>query len=208
MVEVVQLSRKELNFSEWYLSDINGFLKSLLVADFDDFPDTVSKSDFEYWRKSDSAISKILEPKITFAGKGYKSGFDGGHPSHPPYSGKLYRIFCEEAKRLLSGANISQMCWTGYDYKSLIANDFVYFDPPYFGTKASYPNIDHDVLVETLNSLKCKWALSGYENEFYAANLDFKYRYERIRNSEIKSSNSRKYEPVTEVLWTNFLEMD
>lgn len=201
---VFYLSKKELSFNEWHLGDINSFLSSMLAADLNELPDTVSKYDFQFWKESDSPIAKIIEPKITFAGKGYKAGFDGGHPSHPPYNGKLHRIICDEAKRLLQGVKIKQICWTEWNYLDLDVDDFVYFDPPYFNTKAVYPNIDHTRLVETLNSMKCRWALSGYDNHVYQKELHFKCRYEKTRNSEIKSSNTRKYEAVSEVLWTNF----
>lgn len=195
-------ARKDLDFEEWHLSDIDvSFFVAMLEANLDDLPDKVSRSDFLMWRDANNSISKIIESKITFAGKGYRAGFDGGHESHPPYNGKLHRAICEEAKRLLVNVKIESVSWNKRDYTGLTQHDFVYFDPPYFGTKASYPNIDHAELVDLLNAATFRWALSGYDNELYASHLRFTARHERERNSEIKGSNSRKYEAVCEVLW-------
>jgi len=198
-------SKKSLNFKKWNLTDINpSFLVSLIKVNLENLPEKVNKNDFEFWKNSKCDVSKVIEPKITFAGKGYSAGFDGGHPSHPPYSGKLHKKTCEIAKQLLSDVAVFRSSWEEINYDSLDENDFVYFDPPYFETKASYPNIDHFKLIETLNKLKCKWALSGYDNKLYQCNLIFKNKYEKIRNSEIKSSNFGKYQSVNEILWMNY----
>lgn len=195
-------AKKDLNFQEWHLSDINCFIESLVVANLDELPISVSKEEFNYWKTVNSDIAKLIEPQITFAGKGYKSGFSGGHVSHPPYNGNLYRIKCEEARRLLANVNIKNQSWNEIDYESLTFDDFVYFDPPYYGTKSSYPNINHEELVDTLNKTNFRWAISGYDNDLYAK-LKFTNRYEKERNSEIKGCNTGKREPVKEVLWTN-----
>lgn len=195
-------AKKDLKFEEWHLGDIDiSFFIAMLNANFDDLPDKVSKNDFLVWRNINNSISKIIEPKITFAGKGYQAGFDGGHISHPPYNGKLHRIICEEARRLLFDVNVKEISWEKQDYAGLTYKDFVYFDPPYFGTKASYPNINHMELVKLLNTATFRWALSGYDNELYSSSLKFTDRYCKIRNSELKSSNSGKYEAVCEILW-------
>lgn len=198
-------ARKDMSFCEWRLNDINvGFLSSLLNENLDDIPDKMDQEGFTFWKNANNGISKIIEPGITFFGKGYKAGFNKGGPGHPPYNGVLYKIRCTEAKRLLSGAIVEQKRWDELDYDSLTQEDFVYLDPPYFGTKASYPNIDHEKLVTTLKNCKTRWALSGYDNQLYTSSLKFTNRYVKERNSEIKGFNSRKYEAVQEVLWTNY----
>lgn len=195
-------AKKELNYKEWYLGDINvSFLLAVLNADLDKLPNRVNKIDFDYWKNSGCFISKAIEPAITFAGKGYKHGFDGGHPSHPPYNGELYLAKLKEARYLLNGVVIKEKSWDEWDYSDFSLNDFIYFDPPYFETKASYPNIDHVKLVGFLNTSNFCWALSGYDNELYRSNLKFSFKCEIIRNSEIKSSNTKKYEATKEMLW-------
>lgn len=198
-------AKKYLDFEDWFLGDQNAsFLSSLMKADLDQLPERVSREQFENYKKSNDPIAKIIEPRITFAGKGYKAGFDHGDKSHPPYNGLLYRPICEEAKRLLKDTTIVQCPWDSWDFSCLGHDSFIYLDPPYYGTKASYPNIDHEKLIKTLNKTKCKWAISGYDSELYNSTLKFKDKCEKQRNSEIKGSNTRKYEPVKEVLWTNY----
>jgi len=197
-------ARKDLSFKSWHLGEIHDFFTALLNADLDKLPDSVSREEFDFWRKDDSYIATLIEPKITFGGKGYKSGFDGGHPSHPPYKGSLHRETCEQARELLKDVEVKKCNWTDWDYNSLGSEDFVYFDPPYFGTKAPYPNINHTDLIHLLVSAKFKWAVSGYDNNnmynyFLTCN-----KHSKQRNSEIKSSNTGKYEGVVETLWTNY----
>ncbi len=53
-------------------------------------------------------------------------------------------------------------------YRSFDQHDFVYFDPPYYGTGGvGYENIDHNKLCEVLAPAKFRWVLSGYDNELY-----------------------------------------
>jgi site-specific DNA-adenine methylase len=198
-------AHKYLNYVEWHLGDLDAsFLHALQVIDLDLLPLTISRHDFEHYKNSGCDTSKIVESRITFAGKGYKAGFDGGDPSHPPYNGTLYRTLCEEACKLLAGAEVVSRSWEHWDWNGLDEQDFVYLDPPYFMTKSSYPNIDHGRLIAVLNATKCRWALSGYASELYEDNLLYSNRFEKQRNSEIKGSNSGRYEPVNEVLWTNY----
>jgi len=198
------LARKKLNFKEWHLNDIDiSFFKALLEADISLLPEKVEKVDFLYWKEEKSSLAKILEPRITFAGKGYKFGYNGSSGTHVGYNGSLYRILCAEAKRLLEGVSLTETCWADLDVSGYTVDDFVYLDPPYFGTVAQYPNIDHQALVLFLNSAQFRWALSGYDVVEYST-LKFKNRYEKVRNSEIKGSNSGQKEDVKEILWTNY----
>lgn len=201
---VFYLAKKELKFNQWLLGDINTFLISMLNANLNELPNKVLKEDFNYWKSLNTHISKVIEPRITFAGKGYSAGFNGYHKSHSPYNGKLYKQVCEEARKILSKALVINCSWDKWDFKKLNKEDFVYFDPPYFGTKASYPNIDHEKLILILNNLNFKWALSGYANKLYDENLKFLNIYVKERNSEIKGSNTKSYQISNEILWTNY----
>lgn len=197
-------ARQQLQFERWVLSDIDvRFLRALTQADFSLLPKTVNRDDFNHWRTQDCDVSKLIEPRVTFAGKGYKYGYSGSSGTHVGYSGPTYRKVCERARELLGDAQIVENHWED-TLNRLGGNDFVYLDPPYHGTEASYQNIDHARLVEALNNASFSWALSGYRNPFYDTRLIFRCRFEYERNSEIKSSNSRSREPVIETLWTNY----
>jgi DNA adenine methylase len=193
-----------LHFKEWHLNDLNNFLSSLITANLEELPDKVTRNDFHQWKTSPSPIAKIIEPRITFAGKGYGSGFNAGHKTHTPYDGKRYKATCEQARALLTNVTITHKNWYELEYNTLTNNDFVYFDPPYYETKSSYPNISHPHLLDVLNNAHFRWALSGYDNILYQTKLKFVNRYEKERNSEIKSSNTGQYSAVREVLWTNY----
>lgn len=193
-----------LDFKEWLLSDLDTeFFEALLTVDLNTLPLSVNKLEYKLLAKSRSPIAKLIEKRITFAGKGWSAGF-AGETSNQVYNGLVYRRICQRARTLLQRATISSRSWDEVDYASLSSEDFVYLDPPYYGTKAPYPNIDHEALVATLNTVRCKWALSGYANEVYATQLKYRSLYVCERNSEIKSVNTRKYEPVIEHLWTNY----
>lgn len=197
-------ARQRLNFKQWVLADSDvRFLRSLMWADFSELPDTVSREDFSYWKNRTCHVSTLIEPRVTFAGKGYKYGYSGSSGTHVGYNGAIYREVCSQARQLLSDAQVIEQYWE--DSLALLdAGDFTYLDPPYYGTEASYDNIDHERLVRVLNQAKFSWALSGYQSYLYDRQLEFKCRFEYERNSEIKSSNSRGREPVIECLWTNY----
>lgn len=198
-------ARQRLQFEQWVLADIDvRFLRSLTWADFSQLPETVSRSEFAQWKTQNCYISVLIEPRITFAGKGYKYGYSGSSGTHVGYNGTLYRQVCEQARDLLSDAQVIDWNWEDSLKIDLGPSDFVYLDPPYYGTNASYDNIDHERLVEVLNDAQFSWALSGYRNALYDSRLNFRCRFEYERNSEIKSSNSRSREPVIECLWTNY----
>lgn len=197
-------AKKSLNFNSWHLNDINiKLLKSLLSANLEELPLNVkTKEEFNYYKNAHNDISNIIEPRITFAGKGYKSGFDKGDTKHPRYTRRLYKDTCNEAVRLLEGVHLSNLDWESYNL-DLTFDDFVYLDPPYYNTKICYPNIDHLKLIEVLNGSNFKWAMSGYDCDIYN-NLNYQKKFQKTRNSEIKGCNSRKYEHVVETLWINY----
>jgi site-specific DNA-adenine methylase len=195
-----------VNALRFVLNDIDtNFLVSLLAADLNLLPESVSKEEFSLWKTRTDHVARLIEPRITFAGKGYKYGYSGSSGTHVGYSGESYRLMCQKARYLLNQNHVE--ITTGSWEQALIlgsSEDFVYLDPPYLGTQASYGNIDHQKLVTVLNDAKFRWAISGYGNTLYDTNLNFTGRFEKKRNSEIKSSNTGSFEEVTEVLWTNW----
>lgn len=197
-------ARQVLKFSTWHLNDIDtAFFRALLEVDLATLPESVDRESFKNFKNNRDAVSIVIEPRITFAGKGYEAGFDASTGRHAPYTGKCYREVCGNARQLLEGVKITELDWeaalSGYG-----EGDFVYLDPPYITGKTPYPGIKHGKLVEILNDAPFKWALSGYTSELYTEKLKFERMVIRERNSEIKGSNSRSYEPVNEHLWMNY----
>lgn len=202
---VFYLVKQNLDYNYYILNDLDGFLCVLKTFDCYLLPEKINKKNFSYWKKTKNKTAKILEPRITFAGKGYKFGFSGSSGTHVGYDKKNYTNNCQIAINLLQKTDIYR-----YDYYYLLSslditeNDFIYFDPPYYNTKTCYNNIDHEKLIKLINKLKCNWALSGYASELYTKNLKYKNKYVFERNSEIKSSNKGERVPVNEILWTNY----
>jgi len=197
------LARYCLSAQQWILADTDvKFLNALLTANFEDLPERVEKADFAHWKASESDLAYLLEPRITFAGKGYRFGYSGSSGTHVGYSGKSYKPVCMAARLILSDCQI-----IASDFSPVLDScgegDFVYLDPPYYGTNSCYSNIDHEHLVDKLNNAKFRWALSGYENPVYSR-LNYTNLFQFERNSEIKSSNTRVRTPVVECLWTNY----
>ncbi len=196
---------KKVGIAKRYvLNDLDtNFLCALVGADLSLLPEKVDKTDFSYWKDNPSLIAKLLEPRITFAGKGYKHGYSGSSGTHVGYSRDSYLQVCKAAREMLEGQDVEITTGT---WQAAVAgcdsNSFVYLDPPYLGTKSCYENIDHSELIAWLNQTKARWAVSGYSSPAYEKTLIFTERFEKKRNSEIKSSNSGNYEEVTEVLWT------
>jgi len=200
-------ARGRLDFDHWVLSDVDTrFLAALLAINNKDLPLAVERSDFAAWRNRavrGDPVALAIEPRITFAGKGYSAGFSGSSGTHVGYSGLAYRRAVTEAQKLLGRDEVVVIERNWLDtLNTLRSGDFAYIDPPYFGMSACYEDISHESLVARLNTAPFLWAVSGYSSPLYENNLSYAHRYTCERNSEIKSSNRRKKTPVTEVLWT------
>lgn len=203
-------ARSQLRFTSWMLADIDPrFLVALACANFDKLPESVSKDEFKFWAKASSIngdlqqIAWLIEPRITYAGKGYKYGYSGSSGTHIGYKRDNYLKVCTAARELLQGTDIWERSWESM-LPMLETGDFAYLDPPYHETIASFENVDHVELIDALNAAPFNWAVSGYRSDLYDTRLEFKCRFERERNSEIKSSNTGKREAVMETLWTNY----
>lgn len=119
------------------------------------------------------------------------------------YTKKCYKPMCTEERRLLDGVEVLEGDWQSFPYSGLTSDDFLYFDPPYYGTKAMYSNIDHVNFIQVLNSLPCKWAVSGYDNPLYDT-LNCKCKYKKVRDQAMKTSDRGSGQYVEETLWTNY----
>lgn len=196
-----------LDFDAWWLSDIDtSFFDAVRTADLSQLPATVSKEDFARWRVDGGPIARLIEPRVTFGGKGYRYGYSGSSGTHVGYSAACYGPVCAAARAALlePGVSVTQCSWTLAPWGLLTPRSFVYLDPPYYGTEAPYPNVDHDALIDLLNVLPCRWAISGYDVGPYATRLRYAAKHARERNAEIKGSNARTRTPVIETLWTNY----
>ena len=141
-------ARTELNFQFWQINDLDvSFFNSILEVDLEALPNEVLKEDFLFWKEQNNSVSRVIEPRISFAGKGYKYGYNGTSGTHKGYNGVLYRNKCHQAKLLLQDVNITNLSWDELGIQNLGEQDFIYLDPPYYNTVTPYPNIDHDNLI-------------------------------------------------------------
>lgn len=189
-----------LYYKDFWLNDINTnkFLRALTLVKVSDLPDKVSKSEFENLKQEPlTVVARVLEPLITWGGKGYPSGYDGSGR----YTKAHYGHVIEAAKEILLLAN---PVITGVDYEEVLLacdeNDFVYLDPPYLDNDIStYENIDHEKLVRCLDQASYTWILSGYENSLY--NTWFGEPVARITK---KADLARDGNERIECIWSNY----
>lgn len=203
-----------LHYQHWILNDkyTEEFFNGVKSADLSELPERLTEGDelllpmqYENGDHQERLIAKLLEHKITLGGKGYKKGgvrkdmFDR-------YVKDRFAHQIIHTRDLLRKAKLYFLDWELFlrsAWSELLPEDFIYLDPPYYDTVATYPNIDHPRLIKILTRLKCKWALSGYDSFMYR-DLEFKNKYIRERNREIGSSVNGEKEVVNEVLWTNY----
>lgn len=197
------LACQHLHFDRWELYDKDvRFLKALQVVDCSKFPDSVEKHEYSEWTARTDPVARVLEPVLSFFGKGYDSttGFQEKMYKYGPYRDK-----CERSQVLLYSTVIQEQLWDSFAFDSLTPDDFIYCDPPYYRTDGShYDNIDHFNLCRVLNKLPCRWALSGYANMLYERNLNFKFVTRSDRTAEMKRARQGFGASVTETLWTNY----
>lgn len=197
--------KTELNFQYHCINEPNSLLlRALQVANLEELPQTVTREEFEFWKHDNSPIAKLIEPRVTFAGKGYASGYSGSSGTHVGYEHDNYYKVCKQAQELIKDVHLYAIDYLQLLNMNFTEEDFIYLDPPYFETKANYPNINHNELVNFLNNTSIKWALSGYDNKLYQTNLKYENKFTLDRNSEIKSSNTGQRESAIETLWTNY----
>ena len=106
-----------------------------------------------------------------------------------------------------------------FDFNNLLnklkMNDFVYLDPPYYGSKNRYiQNLDFEdfvIFLKNLNKKRIKWALSfdGSRSNYQYANFLDKNIYKRkiyIKSgySAISKVLNKNLEKVTESLYLNY----
>lgn len=200
------LSKSYLKFNKWLLRDLDvRFFEVLKRIDLDLLVNGLEKEDFNSIRMRHDDLSILLEPRISFCGKGYASAYNVTHTNSYKYLGDNYRQVCLKARELLKDVELQTGDYKYFDWGGLGKDDFLYLDPPYVGVEIStYANIDHEDLVERLNKTDCRWLLSGYDNDLYEEELRFKNKFSIKRNVDIRQYNSREKEEVYECIWRSF----
>ena len=110
----------------------------------------------------------LLESYLTFSGGGYKNGgFGSLHGATAVGYAKTLRR-CADLL-IQSRAKVTSKDWKRLNLSSLTDQDFVFFDPPYYGADVrAYSNhFDFTGMVETLKKAKFKWMLTEYRQDFY-----------------------------------------
>lgn len=207
-------AKKQLNFKEWHLNDVQGdFFNALINTDLENLPQSVpDKQTWDYWRtqaEKGDPRGLLLEPEITWGGRGWQGGprISTKDASHPPYSRDRYVQRAQAAKEMLTGENIkiSAISWENMPWSEYNGQDFVYLDPPYYNSARYYKGkVNHPVLLDHLISANFRWALSGYDSELYEEKLKSFKKVQMERNAEIKGSNIRGKSSVVECVWMNY----
>ena len=200
-------AKQALHFKKWHINDQHNFvfLKSLLQIDPETLPNRVSKDDFEQWKQDKTDAATVISPRITFLSKGYNYGYSGDRGTHIGYRGEKYKPMVQSAKELLNTRNVkvTGQHWEELPFKTYNNQDFIYFDPPYYGTESIYPNIDHEALLKELKSANYRWILSGYDNDLYKKAIGKFWKASKTRNAEMSSMNRGIIQPRTETIWGN-----
>lgn len=199
-------ARKHLDFRDWWLNDLNshGFFQALIDVDYDSLPEDVDRDKFLSLKKDrENPVSKVLEPRVSYAGKGYDYGYMGSHDTHVGYKKSNYVPHLHSARRMIDGVKITKTSWDLLPYNQFDASDFVYFDPPYLGTRiGTYGNIEHDRLLEVIKPAKFRWVLSGYDSDLYRSVLG-PPTGTRERAAEIAATNGKVGERRVECVWAS-----
>ena len=200
-------ARQTLHFKKWHINDQHNFnfLKSLINVDPESLPDRVSPEDFENWKTDKTDVATVISPRITFLSKGYNYGYSGDRGTHIGYRGEKYKPMVKSAQDLLNSpkVEVTGLHWEALPFKTYTMQDFVYFDPPYYGTESIYPNIDHDALLKELKSAKYRWVLSGYDTTLYKKAIGKYWKASKTRNAEMSSMNRSQSIPRVETIWSN-----
>jgi site-specific DNA-adenine methylase len=193
---------KRSAFEDYTINDLKlgRFFKALRDVNLDDLPLEVLPEMFDVWVNrwlAGDNIAYILEPKISFRGKGYDAGYQKGR-----YNPTNYKPLCLAAQSILKDPKITihQMDYIHLPWSALTEDDFVYCDPPYFDTRGmGYNNINHIELMKKLTDGKFRWAVSGYLSDLYLSWLG-EPALKLTRNIEMTDSRGST---AVECLWTN-----
>jgi len=194
-----------LNFTDWWLNDIStaGFFRALQECRI-----KVPERTREEYQKQKTLFAKgnlkaiLLEPYLTFSGGGYlKAGFGGKRSA----TRESYANTLQVCRSLMDDCSpkITSQDWQTMGLDQLTPDDFVFFDPPYFGSDVraySSRDFDYPAFVAELKRAKYKWMLSEYRQPFYTKALG-----QPVFEKEVQLACDRKgtFKRV-ECVWRNF----
>jgi site-specific DNA-adenine methylase len=162
----------KLRFRYWYLNDLNtaSFFTALQRTRGDvQVPERTRLVYEQLKQQKEGELRTLLEPYLTRDGGGYRrSGFGNQRGRSPESYGCLLR----KAAQLLvrAKAKISATEWYCLPFSSFNEQDFVYFDPPYFGADVrAYHDytVNYFSLIKLLSTAKFRWMLSEYPSNLY-----------------------------------------
>jgi site-specific DNA-adenine methylase len=195
-----------LNFRHWWLNDIATapFFNALMtLGKTIKVPERTRE---EYFRQKQLFATGdpraiLLEPYLTFSGGGYKNGGFGSLKGANAinYAKTLHR--CADALTVAS-AKITNLDWQSLKWETLTREDFVFFDPPYYGASVrAYTNqLNFAALTRLLSRAKFRWMLTEYRQDFYLKALG-KPCYTRSMQLACDGKGVRTRE---ECVWKNF----
>ncbi len=203
---------KSFSYQEWRLNDCYTapFLRAIKEIDLKEIDLLIKDSEvLDLWslfydlkQKPQTPLARIMEPYLSFSGKGYQAGFTGKDRS---ISLPRIRERIREAKILLQQVRITDKNYIHLNWNELNKEDFVYLDPPYFSWSGNaYNNIYHPHLLELLTKkeTKFRWALSGYDDDLYQKILG-KPHYRLIRDFPMSNLSLDDNTAREECLWTS-----
>lgn len=201
----VFFAASSLNFKRWWLNDTitSSFFEALMkTGGCIDVPDrTQEEFNKQKLRFQEGDITAILlEPYLTFSGGGYKKAGFGGKRSAKAIG--YSRTLRQCARILLSHTvKITKLDWKKLGLERLTSDDFVFFDPPYFGADVrAYSNrFDFVRMVDILSNAKFRWMLTEYEQDIYLKAFG-KPRKKQVQLACDGRGNRRRVECV----WTNY----
>lgn len=196
----------EKNINIYNLSKTNqeGYLK--LRVDYNTNPNPI---------KFYTLICYAFNNQIRFNSKGeYNMPFGKNRSSFNPTLKQKFKVFSDKLQNL--NCSFCNKSFDNFNLSNLNSNDFVYCDPPYFGSIATYneqngwTSLNEEKLLNILDVLNCrgiKWALSNnlkYDNPLLD-NWRKKY-YTYYLNGDYSNCNYHKSDKSKdiEVLITNY----
>jgi len=190
------------DYEKYHINDkyTGKYFRAIQVIDLNNLPKVITYELYEDLKMKflmNDPLALVLEPHITFRGKGYDAGpqFDQGHFERYDFNRFKQKLAFMKAR--LIDVTVTDYDFTHVDLDNLTCDDFIYCDPPYLYTEGvGYNNIDHMELINILQNTDAQWALSGYETEMYLHELG-----EPILRLERNIEMSNESNQSIECLW-------
>jgi site-specific DNA-adenine methylase len=195
-----------LNFEQWHINDFStgSFFNALIATKGKIKVPERTREEFEKQKflfQTGDVGAILLEPYLTFSGGGYKKAGFGGQRSANASGYANTLLLCGKILNLTK-PKITKLDWEKLNLSLLTNEDFVFFDPPYFGAdvRAYSNNFNHQGMVKLLENAKFKWMLTEYEQPIYLAAFG-EPRYRQVVQLACDGRGNRSR---TECVWTNY----